>query len=44
MAISFCNKGLLRLARNKYMIAQETILALAEDRTVMVWRKKIFFD
>jgi len=44
VAISFCNKGLLRLARNKYMIPQETILALAEDRTVMVWRKKIFFD
>jgi len=44
VAISFCNKGLLRLARNKYMIAQETILALAEKRMVILWRKKIFFD
>ena len=44
MAISFRNKGLLRLAHNEYMIAQETLLAVPEKRMVILWRKKIFFD
>ncbi len=44
MAISSYNKGLLRLVRNEYMIAQETIFAVAENRMVILWKKKTFFD
>ena len=44
MAISSLNNGLLRLARNEYMIAQETIFSVAEKRMVILWRKNIFFD